>query len=154
MRVAQEKVAEFHDKYGYANPGKPQLLPQSDVEFRTGLIREELNEYEDANRDRDLVEVADGLADLLYVVLGTCVFHGIDVQSIFDEVHRSNMTKELSRDAANKPIKGATFERPRVAELLLIQSTGLAEFDAERSPYSKKMDEHERDTWEDYLGER
>lgn len=127
MRVAQEKVREFHEKYGYPNPDKPTLLSPEAWTFRSKLIREELEEYERACDNGDLVEIADALADLAYVVLGTSVYHGIDLQPFFDEVHRSNMTKELSRDNINKPIKGPTFERPRIAELLLIQSTGIAE---------------------------
>lgn len=126
MRVAQEKVAEFHRKYGYANPDAPTLLSSEAAVFRAMLIREELGEYELAQAQGDLTQVADALADLIYVVLGTAVFHGIDLQPIFDEVHRSNMTKDLDRDGINKPVKGAAFEEPRIAELLLIQSTGLA----------------------------
>lgn len=125
MRVEQEKVEMFHDKYGYPCPEKPEILKPEDAEFRAGLILEELHEYICANADGNLVGVADGLADLLYVVIGTAVYHGINLQPIFEEVHRSNMTKELSRDNLNKPVKGDTFEGPRIAELLLLQSTGL-----------------------------
>ncbi len=127
MRVSQEKVRAFHDKYGYPNPDKPTLLPPDAWDFRSKLIREELAEYERACENGDLVEVADALADLCYVILGTSVYHGIDLQPLFDEVHRSNMTKEMARDNINKPIKGASFEKPRIAELLMIQATGLAE---------------------------
>lgn len=127
MRVSQEKVRQFHDKYGYANPDKPTVLHPEALAFRRLLITEELNELMEANEKADLVAMADGLADLLYVVLGTAVFMGIEVAPIFDEVHRSNMTKELSRDGLDKPIKGAAFERPRIAELLLMQTTGCDE---------------------------
>jgi predicted HAD superfamily Cof-like phosphohydrolase len=101
------------------------LLSPEDVELRDRLIREEADEYKGAAIEGDLVEVADGLADLLYVVLGTCVAHGIDIQPIFDEVHRSNMTKDTLDPVTRKGGKGPNYERPRVAEFLLMQTTGL-----------------------------
>ena len=125
MRVAQEKVREFHEKHDYLCPDKPTLLEPDDVVHRVQLIQEELDEYETAAIERDLVEVADGLADILYVVLGTCVAHGIDIQAIFDEVHRSNMTKDKLDPVTRKGGKGPNYERPRVAEVLLMQTTGL-----------------------------
>ena len=125
MRIEQEKVAAFHDKYGYTVADRPSLLSPKDAAFRRMLIEEETRELFTANEVGDIAGVADGLADLLYVVLGTAVFHGIDIQPIFDEVHRSNMTKDLAKDGLNKPVKGPTFSPPRVAELVVIQSTGL-----------------------------
>lgn len=125
MRVAQEKVREFHEKHDYLCPEKPSLLEGEDIRHRVALMQEELDEYEVAANELDLVEVADGLGDLLYVVLGTCVAHGIDIQAIFDEIHRSNMTKDVLDPVTRKGGKGPNFERPRVAELLLIQTTGL-----------------------------
>lgn len=126
MRVSQEKVREFHQKYGYPNPDKPEVGTVEMAEFRQQLLLEELQEYVDAVRAGDLVEVADGITDLAYIVLGTAVSHGIDLQPLLDEVHRSNMTKDHDRDNINKPVKGERFERPRIAELLMLQSTGLA----------------------------
>lgn len=125
MRVQQEQVALFHEKYGYACPDAPELLSIDAMMLRYKLIMEELGEYVDANTAGDLVEVADGLADLAYVVLGTAVAHGIDLQPILEEVHRSNMTKEPAADDPNKPVKGPTFERPRIAPLLLVQACKL-----------------------------
>lgn len=125
MRVGQLKVQEFHEKHDYLCPETPELLAGDDVVHRVKLIQEELDEYETAALDGNLVEVADGLADLLYVVLGTCVAHGIDIQPIFDEVHRSNMTKDKLDPVTRKGGKGANYERPRVADLLLVQMTHL-----------------------------
>jgi predicted HAD superfamily Cof-like phosphohydrolase len=56
-------------------------------------MHEELSELEKAMEEGDLVGIADGLADLLYVVYGTSVSYGIDVRPIFEEVHRTNMAK-------------------------------------------------------------
>lgn len=125
MRVAQEKVREFHEKYGYANPDKPEVGPKELADMRMKLIGEELNEYDEACADGDLVGIADAIADLAYVVIGTAVSHGIDLQPLFDEVHRSNMTKDPAADNPHKPVKGPRFEQPRLAALLLIQASGL-----------------------------
>ncbi len=126
MRVEQEKVRMFHEKYGFPVGDAPQLIDPESAARRSALMQEELKEWDRANYEGDLVGVADGLADLLYTVLGTAVEHGIEVQPLLDEVHRSNMTKDLpSVDNPNKPIKGPSFEPPRVAELLLMQSTKL-----------------------------
>jgi predicted HAD superfamily Cof-like phosphohydrolase len=128
MRVSQEKVGAFHDKHAYANAEKPTLITGPEADVRYKVMREELEEYMRAQDRGDLVEVADAIADLLYTVLGTAVVHGIDMQPIFDEVHRSNMTKDAAPpNEPNRPFKGAAFERPRIAELLMIQSTGLRE---------------------------
>lgn len=125
MRVEQEKVETFHDRYGYPNPGKPEVGTQQLVKDRKELMSEELREYDEAGQAGDLVKIADAIADLAYTVIGTAVAHGIDLQPIFDEVHRSNMTKQPATDNPLKPVKGPTFEPPRIAELLLVQSTNL-----------------------------
>lgn len=125
MRVAQERVRLFQEKYGYPHPDRPTVLTSEEMEFRRRLMLEELNELEAANANGDFVGMADGLADSLYVLLGTAVYMGIDITPIFDEVHRSNMTKDVSRDGINKPIKGPGFMKPRIAELLVMQVTGL-----------------------------
>lgn len=126
MRVAQEKVAEFtRAKLQCEPPDRPTNLSPEDVELRDRLIREEADEYKEAALAGDLVGVADGLADQLYILLGTCVHHGINIQAIFDEVHRSNMTKDTLDPVTKKGGKGPNFERPRIAELLLMQTTGL-----------------------------
>ena len=128
MRIAQEKVSLFHEKYGYATAEKPQVISRAAARVRYDLMCEELNEYLRANMDGDLVKVADGLGDLLYTVLGSCVVHGIDIQPIFDEIHRSNMTKDLPLIGdPNKPVKGESFELPRLAELLLLQTTMMGD---------------------------
>lgn len=103
-------VREFHEKYGHPVADKPGLIPNSRSGFRGRLIQEELVEYEEAANDHDLTGIVDALADLLYVVYGTAVEHGIDVDGALAEAHRSNMTKELN--GLGKPIKGAAFEEP------------------------------------------
>lgn len=130
MRVEQEKVEAFHQKYGQLAPEAPELGSPEEGERRYKIMREELDEYDEAIIHGDLVKVADAIADLLYTALGTAVHHGIDIQPIFDEVHRSNMTKDYDPASFKRAVKGPTFEPARVAEVLLIQMTGLDKEDA------------------------
>ena len=126
MRIEQEKVRAFMEKIGDATSNEPTLVPSQTAIRRFRLIHEELVEYLTAATGGDLVEVADALGDVLYTVIGAGILHGIDLQPIFDEVHRSNMTKEPVRDNPLKLCaKGPNFEKPRIAEVLLLQSTGL-----------------------------
>lgn len=128
MRSSQERVEQFMRYIGDVVNEKPTLVGQAVAQRRFELIEEELLEYRDANARGDLVAVADALGDLLYTVLGLACLHGIDAQPIFDEVHRSNMTKEPVTDNPLKLCrKGAAFRPPRIAELLIIQSTGVAD---------------------------
>lgn len=129
MRVAQEQVEAFHRKMSYpvAPFNHPAPIPKELADQRYRFIAEELNELDEAMADDNLVEVADALADLLYVVLGTAVVFGIDIAPIFNEVHRSNMTKDRLDPITKKGGKGPGFEKPRLAELVLLQMTKLAE---------------------------
>jgi len=115
-------VREFHARYGVAAPALPALPDGGTVEMRMRLIREETAELAAAFAAADLVEVADAIADLLYVTLGTAVACGIDVAPVFGEVHRSNMTKDGGPlDGAGKVRKGAGFQPPVLAPLLRAQ---------------------------------
>ena len=123
MRVAQEKVRQFQEKYNFSRADKPCIPTDEVVDFRLRLMFEELNELEEALYAGDLVAVADGLADLTYTVLGTAVSCGLDLQPVFDEVHASNMTKDP--DPGNgKPAKGLDYQPPRIAAIVLQQTLG------------------------------
>lgn len=90
------QLEEFHRVFGaHMETAPTAAIPDETIALRVSLIQEELNEYRCAAEAHDLVEVADALSDLLYVVLGTYVAHGLqDVgEALFDEVHRSNMSK-------------------------------------------------------------
>lgn len=78
-------------------------VPAELSEWRVKMLLEELEEYRVAVQDRDIVEIADALTDLLYVLLGTFITHGLHdiAEALFDEVHRSNMSK---LDGHGKPI--------------------------------------------------
>jgi len=125
MRVAQEQVEIFHQMIGELIHEKPTLIEGDHARRRADFIIEEAKEYLDALEANDLVGVADALADMLYVVLGAAVAHGIDIQPIFNEVHRSNMTKTPKPGTMKLCEKGPGYQKPRIAELLFLQNAGL-----------------------------
>lgn len=93
--------------------------------MRERLLLEEVLEYCHANEERDLVGIADGLADIVYVAFGTALAHGIDLQRVLEEVHRSNMSK-LGEDGQpllredGKVLKGPNYSPPNIASVLRI----------------------------------
>ena len=96
-----EKVKEFHTVFGQDAPDTPGFPAKDVIKLRIELIREEFQELKDAIKDKDLVEVADALTDILYVTYGAGIAFGIDLDACLAEVHRSNMTK-LGKDG--KPV--------------------------------------------------
>ncbi len=119
----QACVRAFHGRYGVAVPAAPVLPGAVTAAMRLRLIREETRELEDGLATGDLIEVADAIADLLYVAYGTAVACGIDIGPIFAEVHRSNMTKDAGAQpgADGKVVKGAQFQPPVLGPLLRAQ---------------------------------
>lgn len=94
MNSNQSKVKEFHVAFDIPVLDKPTADPGiSAIERRINLITEETLELFEAIGEYNLVGIADGLADLLYIVYGTALEYGIDLEPIFNEVHRSNMSK-------------------------------------------------------------
>ncbi len=112
-------VRHFHDALGIETPSEPVGSPV--WEQRAGMIREELEEYESAAAAGDVVGTADALADLLYVVYGTALVHGIPLDEVFAEVHRSNLTKVVPGEPLEpgaKAPKPRGYRRPDVAAVL------------------------------------
>lgn len=113
---------EFHYKFGHHT----ELTPKANVgervkDLRIKLMREELQEVEEALDLGDLIGLADGLADLLYVVFGTAISYGIPIDKVFEEVHRSNMTKSMLKDEKGikgKTLKGPDYDPPKLKEIL------------------------------------
>ena len=103
LRTNFERVHEFMKVFGQEVKEKPAWPSWETMDLRIDLIEEELKELKDAiiNGDGTLVDVADALSDLLYVVYGAGHSFGIDLDNCFAEVHRSNMSK-LGEDG--KPI--------------------------------------------------
>lgn len=97
MLTNYEKVLEFHQIFDLERHNKPQWPSPETFRLRMDLIREEFNEVVEALTEQDLPHIAKELCDLLYVVYGTGVSFGIDLDTAFEEVHRSNMSK-LDKD--------------------------------------------------------
>lgn len=119
----QAKVKEFHTAFNQPVRTTPNLPNEAEQELRIELIREEFEEYQQAVKDQDIVEIADALGDLAYVVFGAALHYGIDLNAVIEEIHRSNMSK---LDANGKPIhradgkamKGENFFPPDLAKVL------------------------------------
>ena len=86
-------VRDFHQAFGQRVGEKPELPDEDERNLRYSLLREEFEEYETAEINHDLVEIADALADIIYIACGTAVSYGIPLDDVFAEVHRSNMAK-------------------------------------------------------------
>lgn len=121
MRVAQEQVEVFMEKIGDVVEDSPTVgdVPAGIRRFR--LMEEELKEYNTALCTRDIVGIADALGDLIYTVLGTAAHHGIQLEPIFQEIHRSNMTKERDHTLGYKLCrKGEGYTPPNLPPLLML----------------------------------
>jgi len=106
MKKVLDAVTEFHKAFNHPLASKPCIPDIKVCELRAALMEEENNEYLEACINNDLVEVADALGDKLYILAGTMLAHGMQdkIMEIFNEIHRSNMSK-LGTD--NKPVKRA-----------------------------------------------
>ena len=125
LKTNFERVREFMEVFGQEVKNKPEWPDGETMELRIDLIEEELGELQNAIIDADgtLVDVADALSDLLYVVYGAGHSFGIDLDKCFTEVHRSNMSK-LGEDGKpiyredGKVLKGKNFTEPNLKEVL------------------------------------
>jgi predicted HAD superfamily Cof-like phosphohydrolase len=120
--AASNYVKEFHEAFGvpvHTEPG----IREHRAALRHALILEEFEEFDEALTNNDIVEVADALADLIYVIYGTAHEFGIPLDEILAEVHASNMSK-LGEDGKpihredGKVLKGPGFFRPNIAKFL------------------------------------
>lgn len=95
---ALNQVAEFHKTFNAPILEKPQIPSRERCELRVSLLQEELNELQQAIADNDLVEIADALCDLQYVLSGAVLEFGLGEKfpALFNEVQRSNMSKACS----------------------------------------------------------
>ena len=117
------KVGVFMKTFGQEVKDKPAFSTDKINNLRIDLIKEELEELKDAMKDRDLLEVADALTDILYVTYGTGHAFGINLDKCFDEVQNSNMSK---LDENGKPIynesgkvmKGPNYFKPDLSKFV------------------------------------
>ena len=118
-----DKVGEFMKTFGQEVKNKPSLSNNKINELRVNLIQEELDELKEAMNNKDLLEVADALTDLLYVTYGAGHAFGINLDKCFDEVQNSNMSK---LDENGKPIynefgkvmKGPNYFKPDLSKFI------------------------------------
>ncbi len=118
-------VHHFHETFKIGNANEPTLIEEKDYTLRYNLIKEENDEYLDACKNGDLVEIADALGDQLYILFGTVLKHGLQhkIEEVFDEIQRSNMSK---LDEQGNPIyredgkilKSNLYFRPNIKEIL------------------------------------
>ena len=109
-------VKTFMETFCQIVKTKPQFPDDKTMQLRYDLIKEELNELEQAMKTRNLKEIADALTDILYVTYGAGFAYGIDLDKCFKEVQRANMSK-LGTDG--KPIfneKGKVMKGPNYSE--------------------------------------
>ena len=122
MTDEQQMVTEFHHDFDIAVHALPLVPDEATRSLRVRLIQEEFDELQEALSRRDTVSVAKELADLLYVVYGTAVSCGIDMEPVFREVHRSNMSKVGGHKRADgKWVKPATYSPARLEPILVAQ---------------------------------
>lgn len=121
-----DAVAAFHKAFKIDCKTSPTVdLPDKIKQLRFRLMEEENQEYLEAAQNNDLVEVADALGDMLYILCGTILSHGMQhvIEDVFDEIQRSNMSK-LGEDGQpiyredGKVMKGPNYFKPNIAALL------------------------------------
>ena len=117
------KVGIFMKTFGQEVKEKPSFSSDKINKLRLDLIREELNELTEAMKNKDLLEVADALTDILYVTYGAGHAFGINLDKCFDEVQNSNMSK-LGKDGKpiynefGKVMKGPSYFKPNLSKFV------------------------------------
>ena len=117
------KVGTFMKTFGQEVKTKPSLSTEKINNLRIDLIKEELQELTEAMNNKDLLEVADALTDILYVTYGAGHAFGIDLDKCFEEVQNSNMSK-LGEDGnpiyneSGKVMKGPNYFKPDLSKFV------------------------------------
>ena len=115
------RLRGFHQAFNLPRATRPDAgVPDVLAQLRVDLLVEEVGEFADATAQRDLVGIADALADIVYVAYGAAVTYGIDLDAALHEVHRSNMSK-LDENGGpvyredGKVLKSARYTPPDIA---------------------------------------
>ena len=126
MQKQLNAVKLFHETYGLGVSNEMKAdLGLAKNELRFNLMKEENEEYLEAVQNNDIVEIADALGDMLYILCGTILEHGLQhkIEAVFDEIQRSNMSK-LGEDGKpiyredGKVMKGPNYFKPNFEEIL------------------------------------
>ena len=118
-----QKVKIFMQTFGQEVKSNPSFSTEKINDLRYNLIKEELDELKQAMENKDLLEVADALTDILYVTYGAGIAFGIDLDKCFEEVQNSNMSK-LGDDGkpiyndAGKVMKGPNYFKPNLSKFV------------------------------------
>jgi predicted HAD superfamily Cof-like phosphohydrolase len=126
MNKKLKAVQDFHEAFGLGIQHEPVArLPEEKLMLRYNLMAEENEEYLEAARNGDLVEVADALGDMLYILCGTILEHGMQykIEEVFNEIQRSNMSKLDSNGEPiyredGKVMKGPNYFKPDIERIL------------------------------------
>ncbi len=119
-------VEKFHETYQLLSNHSPTVaIPEVIKTLRYELMKEENEEYKEAVDNNDMMEVADALGDMLYILCGTIITHGMQhkISEVFEEIQRSNMSK-LGLDGKpiyredGKVMKGPNYFKPDIAKIL------------------------------------
>ena len=114
-----DDMLAFHRKFGTTISATPTIPDKPTQKLRKNLIKEEYKELRKALKKKDLVEIADGGIDLIYVILGTLVSYGIDADAVWKEVQRTNMEKVGGKKRADgKILKPSGWKPPRIKYVL------------------------------------
>ncbi|MDH3322249.1 MAG: nucleoside triphosphate pyrophosphohydrolase family protein [Flavobacteriaceae bacterium] len=126
MKHKLKAVKAFHEAFGLGIKESPTAnLSEQKLKLRFDLMAEENEEYLEAAKEGDLVEVADALGDMLYILCGTILEHGMQdkIEAVFNEIQQSNMSK-LGADgkpiyrADGKVMKGPNYFKPNILRVL------------------------------------
>jgi predicted HAD superfamily Cof-like phosphohydrolase len=120
-----KSVEEFHNVFRIGNADQIQLIGEKEYTLRHNLIKEENEEYLEACKKGDIVEIADALGDQLYILFGTILKHGLEykIEEVYDEIHKSNMSKldengnPIYREDG-KILKSGLYFRPDIKTIL------------------------------------
>jgi predicted HAD superfamily Cof-like phosphohydrolase len=126
MQKQINAVKEFHTAFKLGHSEKPIAdLGESKKILRYNLMKEENEEYLEAVQNNDLVEIADALGDMMYILCGTIIEHGLQhkIEEVFDEIQRSNMSKldengEPIYREDGKVMKGPNYFKPDFSKIL------------------------------------
>jgi predicted HAD superfamily Cof-like phosphohydrolase len=126
MKKQIEAVTQFHTAFKIGHSEIPKAdLGESKHKLRYDLMKEENEEYLEAVQNNDLIEIADALGDMMYILCGTIIEHGLQdkIEAVFDEIQRSNMSK-LGEDGNpiyredGKVMKGPNYFKPDFSKII------------------------------------
>jgi len=130
--IEYNDVSDFHDKFNFINGHRQvQLLTRAKLTERYECMLEEVTEFKDAIATNDVNALADALIDLVYFAKGTAVMMGLPWETLWDDVHRANMTKVrgvTKRGHAFDVVKPDGWEGPKTAEIVTATGFDITKF--------------------------